>query len=141
MWLLNDDGTDVATDSSGNGNDGDITGASRVMGKYGKGISIAKADEYIEIPDVLKPAGTIEFWFKPNWEGSVAETYRLFDASTASIFFYIGKGAQIGERANELTFGFENAADTDTFMVRQRGRPHKGWRMESSSRNLGFRRR
>ena len=84
--------------------------------RYGKGISIGKADEYIEISNVLEPAGTIEFWFKPNWDGSDAETYRIFDASTAAIFFCIGKGAQIDERGNELMFCFENAADTDIFL-------------------------
>ena len=94
----------------------EAVGGSRVAGKYRKGVLIGKADEYIEISNILEPARTIEFWFKPNWDGSDAETYRIFDASTAAIFFCIGKGAQIGEREDELTFCFENAADTDIFM-------------------------
>ena len=116
VWFPFEGSGKIAEDFSKNGNDGDIAGGSRVAGKYGKGISIGKVDEYIEISNVLEPAGTIEFWFKPNWDGSDAETYRIFDASTAAIFFCIGKGAQIGEREAELTFCFENAADTDIFL-------------------------
>jgi len=116
VWFPFEGSGNTAEDFSKNGNDGDIVGGSRVTGKYGKGVSIDKADEYIEISNVLEPAGTIEFWFKPNWDGSDAETYRIFDASTAAIFFCIGKGAQVGEREDELTFCFENAADTDIFL-------------------------
>ena len=116
IWFPFEGSGNTAEDFSKNGNDGDIVGGSRVAGKYRQGVSISKADEYIEIPNVLEPAGTIEFWFKPNWDGSDAESYRIFDASTAAIFFCIGKGAQVGEREDELTFCFENAADTDIFM-------------------------
>lgn len=116
LWYPFEGSGKTAEDFSGNGKHGDIAAGSRIEGKYNKGFSFGKADEYIEIPNVLEPAGTIEFWFKPNWDGSDAETYRIFDASTAAIFFCIGKGAQVGERAEELTFCFENAADTDIFM-------------------------
>lgn len=116
LWFPFEGSGDAAEDLSGNGNDGAIVGASRVNGKYRKGISTGKADEYIEISIALETKGTIEFWFKPNWDGSDAESYRIFDASTAAIFFCVGKGAQVGEREDELLFCFEDAADTDFYM-------------------------
>ncbi|MEJ2703031.1 MAG: LamG domain-containing protein [Sedimentisphaerales bacterium] len=103
----------VAVDASGNGNDGEIVGAQRALGRYGKGLAIGRQDEYVQISNVLQPATTVEFWFKPNWDGSDTETYRLFDANTGSIYYMIGKGKTLGDR--DTTFGFylEDASDAD----------------------------
>jgi hypothetical protein len=103
----------VAADASGNGNDGTIVGAARVPGKFGKGLAIGPQDEYVQISNILTPAATIEFWFKPNWDGSDSATYRLFDANTGAIYYMIGKGKTTGDR--DTTFGFylEDAADAD----------------------------
>lgn len=118
LWFaFEDTKADVVEDTSGNGNDGKIVGAKRVAGKFGKGIAIGKKDEYIEIPDVLQqkanPEGTIEFWFKPNWDGSDNQSYRLFDANTAAIYWLIGKGKTGAERVDKFGFYFEDAADAD----------------------------
>ncbi|MBL7186334.1 MAG: LamG domain-containing protein [Phycisphaerae bacterium] len=103
----------VAADASGNGNDGTIVGAQRVAGRYGKGLAVGKQDEFVRISNVLTPACTIEFWFKPNWDGSETETYRLFDANTGAIYYMIGKGKTPGDRDQTFGFYLEDAADAD----------------------------
>jgi hypothetical protein len=103
----------IAADASGNGNDGTIVGAVRVPGRFGKGIAIGPQDEYIQISNVLQPAGTIEFWFKPNWDGSSTETFRLFDANTGAIYYMISKGKAIGDREDTFGFYLEDASDAD----------------------------
>lgn len=97
LWLSFQGSGDTEKDVSGNGNDGKIVGgAKRVAGKYGSGVSIGKKDQYVEIPSVLQPKGTIEFWFKPNWNGNEEETYRLFDATVNPTAWSIGKGKGSG---------------------------------------------
>ncbi len=105
--------SDVAVDASGNGLDGSIVGAQRVRGKYGKGLDFGLQDEYVEIANVLQPITTIAFWFKPNWDGSDSETYRLFDANTGAIYFIIGKGKGVADRSDTFGFYLEDAADAD----------------------------
>ncbi|HIE28050.1 TPA: LamG domain-containing protein, partial [Candidatus Poribacteria bacterium] len=117
LWYAFEGSGDIVKDVSGNGNDGTITGAKRVPGKFGKGISIGKKDEYVEIPDVLQqkanPAGTILFWFKPNWNGGDGQSYRLFDANTGAIYWLIGQGKEGGTQVGNFGFWFEDAADAD----------------------------
>lgn len=114
LWYSFQGSGNVAKDESGNGNDGTIVGAKRATGKYGKGISIGKEDEYVEIPNVLQPTATIEFWFKPNWDGGDGDTYRLFDATFGDKYFFIGKASEHADFPNNrIGFGFEDAADGD----------------------------
>jgi hypothetical protein len=103
----------VAADASGNGNDGDIVGAQRVPGRFGNGLAIGNQDEYVQISNVLTPVGTVEFWFKPNWDGSEATSYRLFDANTGAIYYIIGKGKAVGDREDTFGFYLEDASDAD----------------------------
>ena len=60
LWFSFQGSGDVAEDLSGNGNDGDIVKATRVDGKYGKGISIGREGEYVEIPNVIQPECNVE---------------------------------------------------------------------------------
>jgi hypothetical protein len=55
MWLFDEDKGDTAKDSSGNGNDGKITGAKWVDGKFGKALSFNGTSDFVEIPhaDIL----------------------------------------------------------------------------------------
>ncbi|MCK4811006.1 MAG: DUF11 domain-containing protein [Methanosarcinales archaeon] len=70
-WHFDEGSGSVLVDSSGNGNDGVIHGATWVEGKYGKALSFDGRDDYVEIPDdkSLK-FGTGDFsyslWFKAN---------------------------------------------------------------------------
>jgi hypothetical protein len=114
----------VAEDASGNGIDGRIVGGAKRVpskeGPYGMGIELSKAlDQYIEFDYVMTDPGTVEFWFKPYWNGGEAGTFRLFDANNAVAFFSIGKGAVIGERENEFHFAAEDAPDTDYYLAAQ----------------------
>ena len=75
LYLPLDEGSgDVAEDHTGNGNDGALFGGAKWMnGKYGSGLYLDGKDDYIEINNILTEAGTVEFWFKPDWGGSDKE--------------------------------------------------------------------
>ncbi|MHC4488719.1 MAG: LamG-like jellyroll fold domain-containing protein [Planctomycetota bacterium] len=114
-WQLNDGSGVIAKDSSGNGNDGTLNGGAEwTMGNYRGGVYLDGKDDYIEIPNILSEASTIGFWFKPDWDGSDPEDYRLFDASLGGIYFFIAKGANHAD-INPEDFGFylEDASDAD----------------------------
>jgi hypothetical protein len=106
---------DVANDASGNGNNGVLSGAPEwTQGKYGSGLYLDGKDDYIEITNILGEEGTIEFWFKPDWDGSDAEDFRLFDAGTGTIYFFISKGANHADiNPQDFGFYFEDATDAD----------------------------
>ena len=113
---LNEGAGDKAGDFSGQGNDGKLFGSPEwVAGKNSKGLYLDGKDDYIEVPgSVITAEGTIEFWFKPDWDGSSGEDFRLFDASSAAIYFFISKGADHAD-INPQDFGlyFEDATDAD----------------------------
>jgi len=112
---LNEGMGEVAKDQSGNGNDGGLFGGAEwVTGKNGSGVYLDGVDDYIEIPNILTEAATIEFWFKPDWDGTDGEDFRLFDASLGGIYFFISKGANHAD-INPEDFGlyFEDASDAD----------------------------
>lgn len=106
---------DVAEDHTGNGNDGALFGSPKWMnGKYGSGLYLDGKDDYIEINNILTESGTVEFWFKPDWGGDDGEDYRIFDASTGSIYFFISKGANHADiTPQDFGLYFEDASDAD----------------------------
>jgi len=114
-WRL-DEGTGTAVgDASGNGNHGALEGGGKwTTGKLDGGVYLDGVDDYIEIPNVIGEAGTLGFWFKPDWDGSDPADYRLFDASLGGIYFFISKGANHAD-INPEDFGFylEDATDAD----------------------------
>ncbi len=114
-WRLDEGGGTKATDSSVNGNDGTLNaGAAWTTGASKTGVYLDGVDDFIEVPNVLTEDGTVAFWFKPDWDGSDPEDYRLFDASLGGIYFFISKGANHTDISPDY-FGFylEDAADTD----------------------------
>jgi hypothetical protein len=122
VWLSFEGTGDIAADSSWNGNDGTIVGATRVgeAKGQGQGIALGKADTYVDVPIKLEQKGTVEFWFKPNWDGDEPLTYRLFDVGLGEIFWGIGKGIGTeggvpdpGLHVDKFGLFFEDAADTD----------------------------
>ena len=67
-WHFDEGSGSVLKDSSGNGNDGVIYGATWVDGKYGKALSFDGVDDYVEVPhstslDITDEI-TIEAWFR-----------------------------------------------------------------------------
>jgi len=83
-WHFDEGTGSVLKDSSGNGNDGMIYGATWVEGKYGKALSFDGVDDYVycgndRIFDFGTNTFTIETWVKitdkttSNWEGIVGK--------------------------------------------------------------------
>ena len=50
MWLFDEGKGDIATDSSDQGNDGEIHGAKWVDGKFGKALEFDGVDNWVEVP-------------------------------------------------------------------------------------------
>ena len=70
-WHFDEGTGNVLKDSSGNGNDGVIYGATWVEGKYGGALSFDGVDDYVEVPDAPELSGggkdlTVEAWVKPE---------------------------------------------------------------------------
>ena len=115
LWIGEGSGK-KAVDGTGNGNDGTFGGAAKWVadGKYNTGIALRGAETFMEVPNVIKEAGSILFWFKPDWDGKDDEDFRLFDASLGPIYFFISKGANHGDiHPGEFGFYFEAADDAD----------------------------
>ncbi len=115
LWIGEGSGK-KAPDGTANGNDGTFSGAAKWVadGKYNAGISLRGAEAFMEVPNVIKEAGSILFWFKPDWDGKDAKDYRIFDASLGPIYFFISKGANHADiHPGEFGFYFEAADDGD----------------------------
>lgn len=115
MWIGEGSGN-KAVDGTGNGNDGTFGGDAKwvAYGKYNTGISLRGAETYLEVPNTITEAGSLLFWFKPDWDGKSGDDYRLFDASLGPIYFFIGKGSAHPDiTPAEFGFYFEAADDGD----------------------------
>ena len=113
-WRLDEASGTAIGDASGNGNNGTLEGGTRTQGKLDGGVYLDGVDDYIAVPNVITATGSLAFWFKPDWDGSDPEDYRLFDASLGGIYFFISKGANHAD-INPEDFGFylEDATDAD----------------------------
>ena len=116
LWIGEGSGN-TALDGTGNGNDGTFGGAAKWVagqGKYAAGIALRGKETYLEVPNVITEAGSLLFWFKPDWDGKDDKDYRLFDASLGGIYFFIGKGSAHPDiRPEEFGLYFEAADDGD----------------------------
>ena len=115
LWIGEGNGN-KAVDGTGNGNDGTFHGNAKWVadGKFITGISLKGAETYMEIPNVITEVGSLLFWFKPDWDGSDGEDYRIFDASFGPIYFFISKGADHADiNPEDFGFYFEAADDAD----------------------------
>lgn len=115
MWIGEGSGN-KAPDGTGNGNDGTFHGNAKWVGdgKYQAGISLKGAETYLEVPHLIAEAGTLMFWFKPDWNGKDGDDYRIFDASFGPIYFFISKGANHADiNPEDFGFYFEAADDAD----------------------------
>lgn len=115
LWIGEGSGN-KAVDGTGNGNDGTFGGAAKWVGdgKYNAGISLKGEETYMEVPNVITEAGSLLFWFKPDWDGSDGEDYRIFDASLGGIYYFVSKGADHADiNPEDFGFYFEAADDAD----------------------------
>ena len=115
MWIGEGSGN-KAVDGTGNGNDGTFHGNAKWVadGKFATGISLKGAETYMEVPDLITEAGSLLFWFKPDWDGKDGDDYRIYDASFGPIYFFISKGANHADiNPEDFGFYFEAADDAD----------------------------
>jgi hypothetical protein len=98
-WWRFDEGTGtVAGDSTGNGNNGTIYGATWASGKFGNALSFNGISNYVNLPLSCNTAeGTLEFWFLPkSYEGSAYRTIfsvgRLGNTAVNGLDVYIENG-------------------------------------------------
>ncbi len=115
QWRLDEGSGTVATDTSGNGRNGTLhAGAAWAPGMRRTGVFLDGIDDYIEVPVALAEQGTIAFWFKPRWNGTDPDDYRIFDASLGGIYFFLSKGAnEANITQGEIGFYFEDSTDAD----------------------------
>lgn len=89
-----DDGTGItASDSSGKGNDGTISGAKWKTGKTGGGLYFNGTDNYVSVPVINRDQISISAWFRKN----------INDTSNADAIF----GALNGNSDVQLREGFD----------------------------------
>jgi len=72
-WRFDEGSGTVASDSSGNGHNGTVVGATWVSGKYGDGLSFSGSlSNYVSIPSVNIASGafSIQAWVKPTLQTS-----------------------------------------------------------------------
>ena len=108
LWSF-DEGSEATTvaDSSGNGNTGDISGATPgEAGNFGNALSFDGSGDYVEVSDSasLKPSNvTVECWVKgstiKSYQYIVAKyyvgdraSYGLYTGSSGGLFFYVSDG-------------------------------------------------
>ena len=107
MWLFDDNKGDVAADSSGNKNDGKLTGNPKwVDGKVVKALEFDGASSYVNIPNTesLNSASfTICLWFKPSQlriqglaDKTPAPQWRIFMNSPAGNIEFDALPGEIG---------------------------------------------
>jgi hypothetical protein len=114
-WWRFDEGTGTtAGDSSGNGNDGTIYGASWVDGKYGKALSFDGINDYGEIADsaslhIWSGDWSIGFWIYRAVEGG-----QLFVKDIGAGSGYVKISA---ESLTALTLGLWDGANTKFYSV------------------------
>jgi uncharacterized repeat protein (TIGR01451 family) len=69
-WHFDEGSGGIVHDSSGNGNDGVVYGATWVKGKYGGALEFDGVDDYVEVPDSmsldLTQETTVEIWIKSS---------------------------------------------------------------------------
>jgi len=103
IWLFDEEKGDVASDTSGNGNDGQLMNAPKwVEGKFSKALEFDGKDDYVEVSDITTPAIiTFSCWFKKLGGGN-GGVPRLHSRGTGpwALEFGIGNSAI----ANQLGF-------------------------------------
>ena len=65
-YALDEGSGDIAVDSSGNGNDGTINGATWTTGKDGGGLGFDGVNDYVTIPLINNDEVSVSAWFYKN---------------------------------------------------------------------------
>ncbi len=114
LWLFDNGEGTVAADSTGNGNDGTIHGASWVDGKFGKALQFDGTDDWVEVAHsntVAFEAGTsfsVTLHFKGTKVGGSLAGKNYEDTSQATPWYLLWNGG--GD--NKVTFFLRDSANT-----------------------------
>ncbi len=114
MWLFDDGEGTVAADSSANGNDGTIHGATWVDGQFGKALQFDGTDDWVEVPhsnNVAFEAGTsftLTVHFKGTTVGGSLAGKNYEDKTQATPWYMIWNGGG----NNKVTFFLRDSANT-----------------------------
>ena len=114
MWLFDEDDDDIATDSSGNGNDGELIGGPKwVDGKFGSALEFDGVGSYVNIlnsESLNSDSFTLSLWAQPNQlriQGLVDKTpapqWRLFMNSPAGAVEFDALPGEIANIATPVT--------------------------------------
>jgi len=110
------------TDASGSGNHGVRVGAAQTVAngkvcRAGEVVNEGDAiDSGVDLDATVGPAGTVSFWFRPNWTdtGTQRTSDRvLFDASLGIKYFKLAKRLATLSSDTRLTLLLEDTADSD----------------------------
>ena len=84
VWLLEE--SNVANDSSGNNNDGNLIGnPTLVDGEFGKALEFDGVDDYVELPELPEQTNQpLSFTAWINWRGSTATTRGVWGYTNAA---------------------------------------------------------
>ena len=121
-WHLDEGSGTTAYDSSGNGNNGTIYGATWASGKFGQALSFDGVDDYVGLPyNFGKPNTiTIELWFKTtqaSWDVLFGQTGAIDPPNSPSDFVPVFAIKDTGVLRAELWNGSVGEIST-TFSVR-----------------------
>jgi hypothetical protein len=119
-WLFDEGSGNVLKDSSGNGNNGVIYGATWVDGKFGKALSFDGQNDYVEVQDSpsLNPPNqiTIEAWYQPvsfiggGNDGILDKPFTSFN--TPFYQYHLGVRGD-GFNIHPATFGFDTTINNN----------------------------
>lgn len=127
-WHFDESGGTLAHDSSGNGNDGIIYGASRVDGKFKNGLSFDGDSDYLLIPDDesldITDEVTVAAWFKTDTvhDGAIVwKDYSTYNPTYGIAYF----GQSYGQISGRITdsggsphaIGFDFVADGQWHLI------------------------
>ncbi|MFQ6063646.1 MAG: LamG-like jellyroll fold domain-containing protein, partial [Methanosarcinales archaeon] len=96
-WHFDEGKGNIVKDTSGNGNDGTIHGATWVDGKYGKALSFDGKNDYVEVPDDeslrLWNSYTLEAWINMKGMSSYGVIVAKRSGSTVNFNYHISDAA------------------------------------------------
>jgi hypothetical protein len=109
LWHLNESSGAIASDASGNSNDGTITGAARISGRFQRGLHFDGVDDKVVVPrsSSLEPEHvTAEAWLRaPSSPGPYkhiisqgasdcgSASYGLYTGANGGLIFYIAQAS------------------------------------------------
>jgi len=133
-WQFDESGGTIAHDSSGNGNDGTIYGASRVDGKFENGLSFNGDSDYVLVPDDesldISDEITVAAWFKTDTvhDGSIVwKDYSTYNPVYGIAYFgqsygqISGRITDSGGSTHSLAFNFTADGDWHLIVLRYDG--------------------